>query len=463
MHIDADFILKNVKQADIYNEAFAPNSLFVVDSREVQQGDVFVALVGQRVDGHDFIDEALKRGAAGFILSLSKKMALLKQHGAKFADKKILFVPNTFQALVDLAAAWRSQFSYPVVAITGTVGKTTTKEIVRNILKQTDLKYLVSTGNQNTLIGISLNILKMQSDHQAGVFELGIAQRGSMKKLVELLRPTLALITHVGHGHTEGLGDIDVIAHEKREIFACFKGSDIGIINGDSAALSDISYKHPVIRFGKKMTNQIQARKICAKDNSISFIVKIYHKKYSVLLSTCHEARVMNALAAISIGCALGIQDELLIKGVEQALIVPGRFQLIPHACGSLMIHDGYNANPESVKAAIMAFEQYQTDKKKIIVLGDMLELGIESAFWHRQIGRNLHKISNLEHVILIGKHVEWTKKSLPIGVKSSLFVSAEEAFDCIKNMLLQSDKVCLFKASLSMRFVQLIKKLQEG
>ncbi len=462
MLIDADFLSKNVKQAQLHNGPFSPESLFVVDSRNVGQGDVFVALPGQRVDGHDFIDQALEKGACGFIVALHKKEALLQKYKTSFQGKTVLFVPDTLQALIDMASAWRSQFSYPVVAITGTVGKTTTKEMVRNILKLTDLKYTVASGNQNTLIGISLNILKMRHEHQVAVFELGIAQRGSMKKLVELLRPTYSLITAIGHGHTQGLGEIDIVAHEKREIFSCFTDRDIGIVNGDQLELSDISYIHPVIRFGKKTTNQIQARKITVEHNTVSFIAKIYNKRYSVMLPTCHQARVMNALAAMTIGYVLGIPNDILVKGVEQPVLVSGRFEMLPHVSGSMIIHDGYNSNPESAKAALLAFEMYQTDKQKVVVLGDMLELGAQSPFWHRQLGRCLHKVSGVYHVVLIGKEIEWTKKSLPIGMKSSIFPTIDEAFDLLKNMLLQKDKVFLFKASNSIKFSDLIKKLQE-
>lgn len=462
MLIDFDFLSKNVKHSQLQNGPFSPESSFVVDSRNVSLGDVFIALQGERVDGHDFIDQALQRGACGFILSLEKKEFLLKKYQSEFADKTILFAPDTLQALFDLAHAWRMQFCYPVVAITGTVGKTTTKEMVRNILKLTDLKYIVSSGNQNTLIGISLNILKMRQDHQVAVFELGIAQRGSMKKLVELLRPTYSLITAIGHGHTQGLGGMDVVSHEKREIFSCFSDRDIGIINGDQPELADISYIHPVIRFGRKTINQIQARKITIDKNMVSFIAKIYNKRYEVVLPSCNESRVMNALAAMSIGYVLGISNDILISGVSQPVIVPGRFEILPHASGSMIIHDGYNSNPESVKASLLAFEKYQTDKKKVVVLGDMLELGEQSPFWHRQLGRLLHKVSAVNHVVLIGKEIEWTKKSLPLGMKSSLFATIDDSFDTLKNMLLQKDKVFLFKASNSLKFSDLIKKLQE-
>lgn len=461
MHIDAQFVAKVLPNILIQGK-FPVDANFTVDSRAVQKGDVFVAIVGTRVDGHDFIEQALQNGASGIIANQSYEKNFIQKYGTEFENKSIIFVPDSAQALIEIAHAWRMQFNYPVAAITGSVGKTTTKEMVRNILKQTDKKYVVSAGNQNTLIGVSLNILKMRPDHHAAVFELGIAEKGSMKKLVQLLRPNFAAITYVGHSHMQGLGSVEQVAREKREIFSMLAHADVGIINGDQKELSEISYPHPVIRFGKKTTNQVQARKIVVLNNSISFIAKIYQKKYTVILPTVNQVRVSNALCAIAVGKLLQISDELIIQGICQPLVVEGRFQILPHFSGSIIIHDAYNANPESMKASLAAFESYQTSLKKVLVLGDMMELGAQSNFWHRQLGRMARKVSNVESIVLIGKHVEWAKKTVPLGIKTMKFDSIEDAFDTLKSMLLQKDKVVLFKASNSLRFSQLIQKLQE-
>ena len=169
-----------------------------------------------------------------------------------------------------------------------------------------------------------------------------------------------------------------------------------------------------------------------------------------------------NALAAIAVGKVLQIPDELLIKGIEQPVMVEGRFQILPHPSNSVIIHDAYNANPESVKAALLAFDSYQTHLQKVVVLGDMKELGDQTTFWHRQLGRMVRKVSNLSCVVLIGKHIEQTKKTLPIGLKSYVFADIEQAFETLKSMLLQKDKVFLCKASNSLRFSELIQRLQE-
>jgi len=461
MHVDSDFIVNTLKNVDMLNQSFLTDALFNVDSRAIQPGEIFIALSGQKVDGHNFVGQALERGASGFILAASRKDELLQKYSKELATKSVLFVPDTYKALIDLARAWRAQFSYPVIGITGSVGKTTTKEMVRNILKVADLSAVVSSGNQNTMIGASLNILKMRPTHKVAVFELGISEIGSMKQLADLVRPTYAVITHIGHSHLAGLDDVATIAREKREIFSCFTEQDIGIINGDQPELSKVSYQHPVIRFGKKTINQIQARKIVCSRNTISFIVKIYNKRYSVVLPTCNEARVMNALAAMTIGHMVGVSDELLIKGVEQPIVTEGRFQMITHTSGATLINDAYNANPESMKASLVAFDHYMTDQNKIIVLGDMLELGEESAFWHRQIGRFLRKVDKLTQVILVGHEVEMIKKTLPYGIKCQIFAKAEDAYETLRPMVLNPQNVMLFKASRSMRFAELIKKLQ--
>lgn len=459
MQIDLDFIKSVIPQVYLHGNSWLYNANFNIDSRTIVPGEIFVALSGAKFDGHDFIDQALAQGAEGFILDISEKNKVLKKYGAELESKSILFVPDTLKTLIELARAWRLKFNIPVVGVTGSVGKTTTKEILRNIFKVAHLDALVSSGNQNTMIGASMNILKLRDHHQLAVFEMGISEVGSMKNLADLIRPTYAVITQIAHAHMQGLGGLDFISKEKREIFSFFTENDIGIINGDQKELKEVSYKHPVICFGKKRTNQIQARKIIFDKNSISFNLSIYKDKYSVILPTCSQNRVMNALAAISVGYLLKIPNEYLIKGVEQPLIVPGRFQVLASS-GAEIINDAYNANPDSVKAALASFDAYETEKNKVVVLGDMLELGTDSVYWHRQIGRYLAKIKNLKEIVLVGQHVFSMKKSLPFGVKYQIFENIEQAQETINLLTKDKENIILFKASNSLGFTTLIEKL---
>ncbi len=251
----------------------------------------------------------------------------------------ILAVPNPLQALIQLATVWRAQFTYPVVGITGSVGKTSTKEMIANILTLNDMPIIASHGNQNTNIGLSLNMLRMRSAHKAAIFELGISKRGEMAQLAAIVKPTTAIITNIGHQHMDGLGSLQDIALEKRDIFKYFAEENIGIINGDQSILSHVSYPHPVIRFGSKTTNQIQARKIRVNGSHINFVLKIYKKKYNIILDQPHMGSVFNALAATAAAHLLGVPEEIIVKGIQRPLVVAGRFEQRPlkFAKGSLI------------------------------------------------------------------------------------------------------------------------------
>jgi UDP-N-acetylmuramoyl-tripeptide--D-alanyl-D-alanine ligase len=462
MLIDLQFIKSVIPQADLQGNSWLHDANFNIDSRTIVSGEVFVALSGSKFDGHDFIDQALVQGAAGFIFENSKKDKILLKYGKILASKSVLFVPDTLHTLIELARAWRSRFDIPVVGVTGSVGKTTTKEIIKNILKVAQVDALVSSGNQNTMIGASMNILKLRTHHRAAIFEMGISELGNMKKLTELIRPTYAVVTQIAHAHIQGLGGFAIISKEKREIFSLFSEKDIGIINGDQKELKEVSYKHPVLCFGKKRTNQIQARKIIVDKNSISFNLLIYKKKYSVILAASSQALIMNVLAAVAVCHLLKIPDEIVVQGIEQPIVVPGRFQMLSTQSGADIINDAYNANPDSLKISLISFDGYETDKNKIIVLGDMLELGADTVYWHRQIGRYISKVKNLKQLILIGKEVHHAKKGLPFGIKYQIFDTIDAACDTINMLAQDKSNIILFKASNSMGFSKLIEKIMQ-
>ena len=435
MQMDNEFVKNVLTNVQMINGDFAPNSSFSVDTRTLQAGDVFVALQGKQCDGHQFVKDALAKKASGLILLQSRRAEMEALYGPALQSVKILYVEDTLAALVHLAKEWRSKFTYPVVGITGSVGKTSTKEMVANILRTSGEPFYVSHGNQNTIIGVALNILKMKPGLKAAIFEVGISERGSMAKIADMLRPTYALITGVGHAHMAGLGSLGDVAAEKRAIFSCFGEANIGIVNGDQDALAVISYPYPVLKFGLKTCNQIQARKISVKNNVVSFVAKVYKKKYPIMLQSSHEGAVMNALAAIAISHMIEIPTDIAIAGVQKPLAVQGRFEFCQTAQHGLIINDSYNANPESLKAGLLAFNAYESDFSRILILGDMLELGADGAFWHRQMGRFLRKISGIKQVILIGSMVQWIKKTAPIGTNIEMFETWQQALPTIEKL----------------------------
>ncbi len=459
MQFDRQFVHRVIPEASIVYDGFPSEALFSVDSRTIQAGELFVALQGHQTDGHLFIKEVLERNAAGLIIN-NGQSSCIDGYRTQLEHKLVITVPDTMDALTRLASAWRSQFTYPIIGITGSVGKTTTKEMVASICAQQDISYLVSQGNQNTRIGISLNILRMRPWHQVGIFEIGINKRHEMAELALLVRPTIAVITNIGHCHMEGLGSLYNIAIEKRDIFSCFTESNIGIVYGDQSLLARVSYNHPTIKFGSKVTNHIQARRVKQIDDSIHFLLKIYKERRPVIINSLTMSSVNNILAAASVAYVLGIPIDTIVKAIEKPPVVTGRFEMLHLANDKgTIIHDAYNANPESMKSALLAFEHIKTNAKKIAIIGDMLELGSNSPFWHRQLGRFLRKIRSLDHVILVGESVEWMKKTLPIRLSVHHVLQWQDAIAILDDMMHEKSMI-LVKGSLGMGLRNLVNRV---
>jgi len=449
MPFDIHFIQNTLTDVSILYGTCPQELRFSVDSRTVRHGEIFVALSGDRVDGHSFIESALRSGASGVMIAESKRDLLKDCDKTLLESTFVVAVTDPLDALIRLAAAWRASFSYPVLAITGSVGKTSTKELLSHIVRLNGTKHLVSQGNQNTLLGVALNILCMTEEHAMAIFEVGINQRGEMEKIARLLRPTYALITNIGHCHMEGLGSLSDIALEKRTLFSYFTEQSIGIINGDQPLLACVSYKHPVLKFGSKTTNQIQARKIAVSGSHISFVLKMYQKKYDIEIKHSHTGIIFNSLAAAAAAHLLDIPVTTIVQGIQEVPVVKRRFEHCRlTGYEGILIDDCYNANPESMKAALLAFQELKTRAHKIVVLGDMLELGVDSPFWHRQLGRFLRKVPSLERVILVGDLVKWTKKTVPLGLHVEVVPSWEHAVESLKTAIMGREVAVLVKGS---------------
>lgn len=418
IRFDEHFIRSVISQVSFFGNI--PTDIeWSVDSRSVSERTLFVALHGGRYDGHDYVVDACKNGACGALVShdkLAECRQLLEQYHLKSVF--LIAVPDPKDALIALATAWRKQFSIPIIGITGSVGKTSCKESIAHLFKHAGKQYIASYGNQNTLIGVALNILRLRSQHEVGLFEMGINRRGEMALLAKMVKPTIGIITAIGHSHMEGLGSLQDIAAEKRDIFKYFTEKNIGIVNGDQPLSAMVSYPHPIIKFGSKTTNQIQMRKVRIVDGCTRCILKVYKAKYNIILNNPHAGAITSALVAGAVSHILDISHTVLCESIQEPLTIPGRFEqrLLRNGRGAI-ISDCYNASPESVKASLMAFQTIGTAAYKTVVLGDMLELGVNSPFWHRQIGRFFRKAPSLKRVILVGDMVQWVEKTLPLGI----------------------------------------------
>lgn len=334
--------------------------------------------------------------------------------------------------------------------------------MLANIIRLHGMKCTVSQGNQNTTLGVAMNILRLKHDDAVGLFEMGISKRGEMARMAEIVKPTCGIITTIGHSHMEGLGSLADIANEKRDIFKFFKPDNIGIINGDLPLLATISYNHPAVKFGFKTTNQVQGRKVQSNNHRTTFILKLYKERLKITLDTNHAGRVVNALAAAAAAYLLAIPSATIIAGIQQPLAIEGRYEHTKlKAAKGILINDCYNASPESMKAALLAFEKVESKGQKIAVLGDMLELGVNSPFWHRQLGRLLRKVPSLHHVVLVGDHVKWTKATVPMGITFEHVPSWKEAVESLKKRL-DREAAILVKASNGMQLSKLVTELTE-
>jgi len=465
--------LKFLKRALSYGtfsvHGFTGAQGFAIDTRSIEPQHIFIALRGEQVDGHDFLLEAVKKGAFGLIIDKSNQDCLSVIDPELLKAILIIMVPNTITALLDLARAWRQQFDCPIVGITGSIGKTTTKEMIHTILRQATIPCCVSYKNQNTLIGMCLTILKMRKGCKAAVFELGISQPGEMVSKVDILRPTIGVITRISHSHVQGLGSLENIFCEKRKIFTFFKDGNIGVIYNGQSLLDKASYTHPVVRFGleKNGRSQVQASNI--QTGAIKygefvtrFDLRVLKEHGTVLLQTNHKGHVCNALAASSVAHLLGIPLQTIIKGLNAFVPCEGRFskRRLKNSDG-LLINDCCNANPESMRAALVAFHEIEAPRK-IAVLGDMLELGDKELFWHRQVGRVLHDTNTITQIILVGERAKNIAQTVPLTVTIDYARDWIEAACVLKKKLSCASAAVLVKASYAIGLENLVAQLCE-
>ena len=444
----------------------AKNVEVSIDTRTVEKGQLFIAFKGQQVDGHLFLKEAIEKGALTLVIDAVHESSFTNLPKTLTQEVVCFMVENSLNALKQLARAWRGKFTIPIVGITGSVGKTTTKEMVKAILETAGIVACVNSGTLNSDIGLSLSLLRLNEEHKIGIFEVGINHKGEMAELADILQPTLGLITNVAHVHVDGIGDLKSIAFEKRQLFKNFKEYDIGIIFGDHPLLAKEFYLHSVVKFGLQAKNQVRASKISIVEDAehcliTNFSLSIYKDTISVSLEGNHKVYVLNALGAAAIATLLGICLKDIAAGLSQFKTFKNRFQLkkISQDRG-LMVADCYNANPKSMCAALTTFHTMNQYPVKIAVLGDMLELGKRSLFWHRQIGRFFTKTLSIKKVILVGDFAQHMAKTLPPTIEIEVAGSWQEAQQKLEHLLGHTKALVLVKGSKGVGLAHMVQNL---
>lgn len=423
------------------------------DSRKVEEGCLFVPIAGNRVDGHDFIQDVIKKGA---LASLSEKVL-------ENADFPYILVKSTLQAVKDIAEFYLERLKIPVVGITGSVGKTSTKEAIASVLKE-KFNTLKTQGNFNNELGLPLTVFRLRDEHEIAVLEMGISDFGEMSRLAKIAKPNTCVITNIGTCHLENLGDRDGVLKAKTEVFAFIQENGNIILNGDDDKLRTIQGYNGIkpIFFGLDSRLGVYADEI--KSHGLKGTECTIHagtSKIRVFVPAPGIHMVYNALAAAAVGRIYGLSDEQIKNGIESIEALSGRFRMI-ETDNFLIVDDCYNANPMSMKASLDVLKD--GDGRRVAILGDMGELGENEIALHKEVGGHAAgcgidvcicagplskymadqaKESNPDLVViyekdkqgLLGNLPSYVNKGDTILVKASHFMGFEEIVEALREM----------------------------
>ncbi|MEJ2158012.1 MAG: UDP-N-acetylmuramoyl-tripeptide--D-alanyl-D-alanine ligase [Desulfobacteraceae bacterium] len=358
-----------------------------IDSRTVSSDALFVPIRGDRYDAHDFLPEVIDKGVRAVVVAADTDVALPHDNW-KLKGISCVVVDDTTRALGALARFRRRQMKIPVVAITGSNGKTTTRQMTASVLA-IRFKTLATEGNLNNEIGLPLTLLGLERSHQAAVVELGINHFGEMDRLGAICEPTIGMITNVGPAHLEFLGDLEGVRRAKGELLAHIGPQGTLILNKDDAHVAALAAESrcPVLFFGTAPQAEVRAESIDESQSGVRFDLVLPDQRVKVELKTPGRFMVFNALAAAAAGHLAGLGAEGIVQGLASFQPSAGRLHVVETKNGVNIIDDTYNANPQSMMAAIQTFTGLWKSGNGFIVLGDMLELGDQAEALHRQIG----------------------------------------------------------------------------
>ncbi|MAS81101.1 MAG: UDP-N-acetylmuramoyl-tripeptide--D-alanyl-D-alanine ligase [Legionellales bacterium] len=421
-----------------------------IDSRTIKKGNLFIAINGENFDGHDYVSMAEEKGAAALLLEREVSH-----------DKPVLKVKDTRKAIGLLARSWREEITAPVVAITGSNGKTTVKEMVRSILSELSDVHATS-GNLNNDIGVPLTLFEFDKKHQYAVIEMGANHSGEIEWLSAVARPDVAVITQCAPAHLEGFGDIDGVAKAKAEIYSGLRPSGKAIINADD---DYAEFWTKQCKFLNQLSFGIESTHAGIRAKNIKFVKQAASTDFELVCSTgvikirlplSGTHNVMNALAAAACCLSLNVSLQTIRTGLEKMLPVKGRLQIKPGMQGARIIDDTYNANPVSLKAALNVLSSYEGIR--YMVMGDMCELGDEAIDFHSGAGIAI-KQADIEGLFTIG---ELSIKATQAYGDDALHFESYAALNEMLIALLSKDTTILVKGSRSMQMERVVNTLTE-
>ncbi|HJJ11871.1 MAG TPA: UDP-N-acetylmuramoyl-tripeptide--D-alanyl-D-alanine ligase [Clostridiaceae bacterium] len=434
---------------------------FCTDTRKILENDVYVGLKGENFNGNEYYEEALKRGAKVAIVS---GIEIPKEKLEQYKNKTIIEVDDSLIAFGKIAEYKRSLYDIPVIQVTGSVGKTSTRDIIANVIR-TKYKTLQTEGNLNNHIGLPTTILKLK-DHEALVVESGMNHLGEISYLGKITKPTIAVITNVGTAHIGLLGSRENILKAKLEILENLKPEGTIVINNDNDMLNKWAKEDKVYKkytFGIDEKSDVMAYNIKIGNNSSTYNVKINNEEYTVNVPVSGKHFVYNSLCAIAVGNLLGISSENIIKGIETFSLTKNRMEVVKVKDNVTVINDAYNASYDSMKPALEYLSELPANRK-IAVLGDMFELGEFSEEIHRKVGIEVvtHKIDILVTVGKLAKYIAEEAKYLRMPEENIISLETTEEASEYLNEILQKDDAVLLKAAHGMHFSEIFKSIKD-
>lgn len=467
--VAADFTVKEiltaVKGRLCWGESTMEAAGVSTDSRKIRPGELFVPLVGPHYDGHDFLKAALEANAAGVLVQTGWKIS--EEEGA-FAIE----VPDTLRAMGDLAHLYRAAFDIPVVVVTGSNGKTTTKEMIGAILAQKG-ETLKTEGNFNNLVGLPLQIFQMGPEHEMAVLEMGMNQPGEIFRLTEIANPQVAVITNVAPVHLEGLGSVEAVRDAKGEALEAMGKGGRAVLSGDDPQCRVLARRYQdaggiVVLFGFSSECDVRAKDInISARGGTNFLIQMNDQERKVTLSAVGQHNALNALAAAAAASLLGCSLDEVIRGLACAIVPRMRLEIedIPTKRRCYLLNDAYNANPVSIHLALETAAELKGPGRLFGVLGDMKELGAFAESAHRKVGQAAASgEKGLDFFVAVGPlmalAIEAAREAGMPKEKVRHFDKPEEAGAWVMKQLRPDDWV-LVKGSRSMQMERTVKVLR--
>ena len=431
---------------------------FSKDTRKIEKGDIYIGIKGETFDGSKFWRQALEKGAQVVIV---ENVDFTNQEKEEFKDRTIVKVEDTLESLYKIAQYKRSLYNIPVIAITGSVGKTSTKDIVASVVEQ-KYKTLKTIGNNNNNIGLPFTILRMK-DEEAMVLEMGMNHLGEISLLTSIAKPTICIITNIGTSHIGNLGSRENILKAKLEILEGCENPTI-IINNDNDLLHKWYQKNEprtaIKTYGIKEKSDLNAENIVLEESSSQFTCDLSNERLKITVPVGGEHFILNSLCAVTVGKVLEIENEKIIKGIESFELTKKRMDITNLGNGTKIINDAYNASYESMSASLKSLSEFK-DNRKIAVLGDMFELGDFSKELHEKVGEEVSK-NNIDILICSGENAKYIyeKAKEKMDIQNVYYTNYKDEIISILEKINRPGDVILLKASNGMKFYDLAERM---